>query len=340
MAKLKKGLLLTLAALLALSSVSLTSCNRSTSVKSSSGGSKLQGGPGEEYYMVTFLSGIQYWKGCFKGFQQAGDLYGVKTIYTGGNKYDVNQEVTVLEQVVAKNPAGIAITCMNPDALKVPIQNAIKQGIPIVTFDSDSPDSGRYSFLATGNESAGKMAAKTLADAIGDSGQVALITIPGELNLVQRSDGFINTLKSSYQNVSLVETGNGKGDAATSAAATSAILQSHPDVKGIFCTDASSGVGVATAVKEAGKTGQVKIVSFDTDSGTLDLIKKGIITASIAQGTYNMGFQSMNFLFQLKHSLSNPVDDWKSKGITPLPTSVDTGVSIVTKDNADSFYTK
>lgn len=51
----------------------------------------------------------------------------------------------------------------------------------------------------------------------------------------------------------------------------------HPNIKGIFCTDALGGVGAATAIKEANKVGKVKIVSFDTDKETLDLIKQGVI---------------------------------------------------------------
>ncbi len=301
--------------------------------------SPLVGDSNEEYYMVTFLSGIEYWKGCYKGFEDAGKLYGVKTIYTGGTQYDVNQEVTALEQVIAKNPAGIAVTCMNPDAFKAPIKKAMAAGIPVITFDADSPDSGRYSFLGTGNEYAGAVAAKALSEQVGShGGDVAIITLPAQLNHEQRSAGFKKALETEYNNLRHVATGNGKGDAGESAKALASILQANPNIRGVFCTDATSGVGAATAVKEANKVGQVKIVSFDTEKGTLDSIKSGVISASIAQGTYIMGFQSMNFLYQLKHNLINPIDGWKQKGISPLPFYVDTGVTIVTKDNVNSFY--
>lgn len=334
----KKLLSLLLSSVLACSFV-FTGCN---SGASGSNGSKaaLQGDKSEEYYMVTFLSGIEYWKGCFKGFEDAGKNYGVKTIYTGAPQYDVNQEVTVLEQIIAKKPAGIAVTCMNPDALAAPIKKAMDSGIPVVTFDSDSPKSGRYSFLSTGNEAAGTMAAKALSEQIGGSGDVILITLPGQLNHDERAQGFKDALSKTYKNIKLVATGNGKGDQTEAAKVTAGFLQSNPNVKGIFCTDATSGVGVATAVKEAGKAGQVKIVSFDTDKGTLDSIKSGVISASIAQGTFNMGYWSLNYLFQLNHNLINPVDGWKKKNINPLPPTVDTGVNIVTKSNVDSFYSK
>lgn len=300
----------------------------------------LRGDQSEEYYMVTFLTGIEYWKGCKKGFEDAGYLYGVKTVFTGGLQYDVNQEVTALEQIIAKKPAGIAVSCMNPDALKVPINEAIAAGIPVVTFDADSPNSKRYSFLGTGNEPAGEIAAKALSEQLGPvGGEVAIITLPAQQNHMERVMGFKNAIASTYKNLKIVQIGNGKGDQVETAKVLSSFLQAHPNIKGVFCTDATSGVGAATAVKEANKVGKVRIVSFDTDKGTLDAIKSGVISASIAQGTYIMGYQSLNFLFHSKHGLANPVEGWKVKGINPLPVYVDTGVSIVTKSNVDSFYT-
>ncbi|MGE5613022.1 MAG: substrate-binding domain-containing protein [Bacillota bacterium] len=307
----------------------------------SSSASPLIGDENEEYYMVTFLSGMEYWKDCYRGFEDAGKLYGVKTVYTGATQYDVNQEVTALEQVIAKRPAGIAVTCINPDAFVAPIKKAIGMGIPVVTFDADSPNSGRYSFLATGNEYAGEVAAQALAEQIGqEGGDVVMITLPAQLNHEQRAAGFKKALETKYTNLKLVGVGNGKSDQTEAAKVLAGLLQANPDLKGVFCTDATSGVGAAAAVREAGKIGQVKIVSFDTEKGTLDAIKSGIISASIVQGTYIMGYQSMNFLYHLKHNLINPIDGWKEKGIAALPPYVDTGVSIVTKENVEAFYKK
>jgi len=320
----------------------LTGCSSAKKNSSSNDLSNtLVGQKNEEYYMITFLSGIEYWKSCYKGFSEAGKLYGIKTFYTGGIQYDVNQEVTVLEQVISKKPAGIAITCMNPDAFKAPIQKAMAAGIPILTFDSDSPDSGRYSFLGTGNEYAGAVAAKALAEQLGtEEAEVVVITNPAQLNNEQRVLGFKNAIEKDYRNLKVVQIGNGNGDQTQAAKVIAGFLQAHPSIKGVFCSEATSGVGAATAVKEARKEGKIKIVSFDTDKATLDAIKSGAISASIAQGTYIMGFQSMNFLYQLQHGLINPVEDWEEKGINPLPPFVDTGVNIVTKKNVDSFYVK
>ncbi|MFS8501712.1 MAG: hypothetical protein FWJ59_07920, partial [Caldicoprobacter sp.] len=92
-----KYLSIALAVLLVISLVYIfASRSRQVAQVSSGGVSKLQGDPNEEYYMVTFVSGIEYWKGCYKGMKAAADLYGVKAIYTGAPEFDVNQQVTVL----------------------------------------------------------------------------------------------------------------------------------------------------------------------------------------------------------------------------------------------------
>lgn len=322
--------------------ISLFGCANSSNTSTiNSSNSPLVGNKNEEYYMITFNSGIEYWKQCYKGFEDAGNQYGIKTIYTGGLQYDVNQEVTALEQVIAKQPAGIAITCINPSALVKPIKEAMAVGIPVVTFDADSPDSGRYSFIGTGNEYAGTIAAQALAKEIGASGgEVVIITLPTQQNHIERVDGFRNEIKQSYKSIDVIQVGNGKSDETEAARVLSGVLQAHPNLKGVFCTDATSGVGAAAAVKEAGKAGKVKIVSFDTDRGTLDAIKSGVITASIAQGSYIMGYQSMNFLYQVKHGLAKPGAIGDDTNSSTLPRYVDTGVAVVTKSNVDKYYQK
>jgi len=302
------------------------------------GGSKLRGNPNEEYYMVTFVSGIEYWKGCFKGMKAAADLYGVKAVYTGAPEFDVNQQVTVLRQVIAKNPAGILVTCANPDALKAPIDEAIEKGIPVITFDADSPGSNRYSVLSTGNYNAGAMAARYLGKLLGGKGEVGISTVAAQLNHEERKQGFIDTLNAEFPDIKVVSIVNDENDQTKAARLISAMLQAHPNISGLFCTNALGGVGAATAIKEADRVDKIKIVSFDTDKGTLDLIKEGIIDASIAQGTWNMGFWGMTFLFYLKHGIVNPVDNWHNYGINPLPPVVDTGTMVVTKENVDAFY--
>lgn len=333
-----KATILLMAAVL-IFTMALTGCTGNTAEKDATNVSNNSGAEAaspyigvkeEEYYLISFLSGLDYWKGVYGGFEQAGKSLGVKTFYAGDPGYDINKSVTVFEQIVAKNPAGIAIAAINADALKDPIDKARKAGIEIVTYDSDSPDSTSSSYLSTGNVAAGSVAADHMAELVGGKGEIALLYSIGQQNVEQRIQGFVETLEAKYPEMIIVAKANDKGDQTEAAKALSAVLQANPSIVGVFGADGVAGVGGATAIKESGKEGKVKLIGFDTDKALLDMIKNGSVDASIAQGTVNMGYWSMQFLYQLKHGLAP----------TPLPGFVDTGVSVVTKENVEDYYVK
>jgi ribose transport system substrate-binding protein len=300
----------------------------------------LQGEMDEKYVMVTFMSGIDYWKNSLKGFEDAAKLLNVSVEYHGATQYDVHEVITVLEQIIAKKPAGIALTAINPDALDVTIQKAIDAGIPVVLFDSGAPKSKALSFLGTNNYNAGVTAAHKMAELIGGKGKVAIITLPNQLNHQERFAGFKETLAKEYKDIQVVALEDGKGDQIQSQMATYRLMEDYPDLAGIFVTEANGGVGVGNAIKESNKLSQVKIISFDTDKGTLDMVKDGVISATLAQGTWNMGYWSLQYLFHIHHNLIRPASNWKEGSVPLLPPNVDTGIAVVTKDNVDNYYAK
>lgn len=299
----------------------------------------LRGEINEEYVMVTFQAGIDYWKNGLKGFEDAAQALNVSVEYRGATQYDVHEQITVLEQIIAKKPAGIAITAINPDALTATINKAIDAGIPVVLFDSDAHESKAYSFLGTNNYNAGVTAAHELARWLGETGDVAVITLPNQLNHQERTEGFRRTITAEYPNMRVVALEDGKGDQVLSREAAIQIMEQHPQVAGIFATEANGGVGVGEAVLQHQKENKINIISFDTDKGTLDMVKDGVISATLAQGTWNMGYWSLQFLFHLHHELIEPTD-WRTSNVNPLPLYMDTGITIVKKENVDHYYAK
>lgn len=287
----------------------------------------------DEYVMVTFLSGLEYWRDAYRGMEDAAQVLGVRTSYTGAVRYDINEQITVLEQVIAMQPAGILLTVMNPEALKESIDRGIAQGVPIVTFDADSPQSNRYAFLGTGNYQAGAVAARYMCSRV-SSGEVAISSVPAQLNHVERRQGFVDTLAAECPGLTVVTITDDRTDTAVAAREMSTVLMANPDIVGIFATNASGGVGVAQAVREAGKSEQITIVSFDFDEGTLDMIDEGLITATLAQGTWQMGFWGLKFLYALANDQIRSVADWQGANIGPLPPIVDTGVVVITAQNS------
>lgn len=318
----------------------LAACgSEGTTTEAEDGGqASLQGSPDEQYTMVTFLSGLEFWKECYRGFQDAAELLGVSTNFAGTTEYDVNLAISELEQVIANEPDGIAVTAMDADAYVDPINQSVASGIPTVTFDSDSPASDRLSFLGTGNYNAGAVAARELGALYPDEeADIGILTILGSTNVKDRIRGFEETLAEEYPNLNIVQTADSGADEGTAATAAANLLQANPGLDIIFATLTLAEVGTLQALKEAGMEGEVEVITFDAEEVTLNAIRDEEVAFSIAQGPYHMGFWSMMSLFAAKHQIVEPVENWPEYGIAPLPPIVDTGAFLINKENVEAY---
>jgi len=289
----------------------------------------------QTYYMVSFLSGISFWKDAFRGMQDAAEYLGVEAIYQGEEEYDVTGEVRVLEEVIGTEPDGVVVTVIQADALQPTIDAAIDSGLPVVTFDSDSPLSKRHSFLGTGNYFAGVIAARYVGPLV-QSGKAAVVTVPTQNNLAQRTQGFLDTLAAEYPDVvsgdAFIVDNQNTSEAAASGLA--ALLQAEPDIAGVFSSNAQAAIGAAQAIREAGLSDQIHHIGFDFDAGTLDLIDSGELGATLAQGTWQMGFWGLLFAYIVRNQNIKSVEDYVGAGISPLPPNVDTGVVVINQENS------
>ena len=133
--------------------------------------------PSETYYMCVMVSGVEYWFPVYEMMKQCAQQLGVKTVYTGTPEYDVNKQLAVFEQILAKKPAGILLHPMNPDAFIEPINRAAEMGIPVVTFAADSPNSKRVSYITSDNFREGAFAADTIAKELGEKARSPFLRI-------------------------------------------------------------------------------------------------------------------------------------------------------------------
>ncbi|NPC91502.1 substrate-binding domain-containing protein [Bacillus sp. WMMC1349] len=321
-----KKLLVVYGVVLGLFSLYIFNYARSEKTSSLKDEAPLTGKLSEKFVMVTFQSGIEYWKSGLKGFEDGAQLFHVSVEYRGAAHYDVHEQITVLEQVIAKKPAGIALSVIDPEALTPAINKAHEQGIPIVLFDSDAPSSKALTYIGTNNGEAGSVAAQQMAELLDQNGETAVITQPRQYNQQERTKGFQKTILQKYPNMKVSAVLDGKGDELTSKKQALAILKKNPNMKGIFATEANGARGVAQAVKAAGLQGKVSVIGFDKDKKTLDGIKDGSIAATLGQDTWQMGYWSLHMLFLANHHSRS------------LPASIDTGVTIITKNNVDHYY--
>ncbi|MBJ7326180.1 MAG: substrate-binding domain-containing protein [Chthoniobacterales bacterium] len=236
---------------------------------------------------------------------------------------DVAEQNAILEKAAATRPNGVAVDLVDAVDHMTAIHHLRGLGIPVVLFDSPSPDPGITS-IGNNYTQQGIIAAERLVKLIGHAGKVAVMQgYPSAPNHKQRYEAQLAVLQK-YPDISVVDGGIDNDDIETARQQALAVLASHEDLKGYLCCDASGPIGIATAIKEAGKVGQVKVVSIDGIKPILEAIKAGVIDASSATIPKMQGSMSILMLWQA------------SLGV-PMPQAIDTGIDVITQENVDAY---
>lgn len=284
-----------------------------------------------ETFAVIGKSVHPYWSQVEQGVKAAGKALGVKTQFFVPAKEDINAQLQMLESFIAQGVDGIAIAPSDPTAVIPAIKKALELGIPVITLDTDTPDSGRYVYIGTDNYTAGFIAGETMKKLLNGKGKVVIGT--GSLtamNSLQRIQGFKDAIKDTE--IEVLDILNDEEDGARALSLAESALNAHPDLDGFFGVFSYNGPSQALAVKNAGKVGKVKIVCFDTTPDILQYVKEGVINATMGQKPYMMGYLSVAVLFNMsKLGVNNTLM------MLPKERVIDTGVDVVTPENLDEY---
>lgn len=227
----------------------------------------------------------------------------------------------LLEKAAESGPSGIAVDPVDAIGHMGAINRIRDQKIPVVLFDSPSPDP---SLTSVGNNFAeqGIIAAERLIELIGHVGKVAVMQgVPTAPNHKERYEAQLAVL-SKYREITVVDGGIDNDDIETARQQASAVLEAHPDLRGYLCCDASGPIGIAAAIRRAGKIGKIKVVSMDGIKPILEAIKEGVIDSSSATIPKMQGSMAVLMLWQA------------SLGVQ-LPQAIDTGIDVITQENVD-----
>lgn len=227
--------------------------------------------------------------------------------------------------------AGQPFSCfvVNPITGTNLIQGLAKIGAqnkPIVNIDSpvDAGAAGSANvklatYIGTDNVEAGKMAGKRMSELV-PAGDVAVIGgIAGDVTSGARVEGFQQGIGPHLK---VVQTVAANWERQTALTAATDVMRAQPDLRGFFVANDDMGLGVARAIANAGKAGQVKVISVDGIKDALEAVKAGTLDGTVAQYPYAMGLMGVEAC------------QAATKG-KPLPPKVKSPVELVTKDNAD-----
>ena len=258
----------------------------------------------------------------------ASGAYEIELVAAAPASADAVEQTRVLDDLIARRVDGIAVSCNDPIACAEPIDRAVAAGIPVMTWDSDAPESGRFTFLSIDNTAAGREAARLLAEAIGGQGKVAIITgVPGGLNLEQRVAGF-RAVIADYPAITVVAEVATDEDISKGVRGVEEVMQAHPDLRGWFFAGMWPLIADRGAMPQweaATRAGQLKTVCFDTLPFQLELLREGYLTALIGQKYWGWGYDSIQILYD------------KIVYGRAVPTFIDTGINIVTNNNVEAM---
>ena len=273
---------------------------------------------------------VPFFDDCNKGAKTAADKAGVKYQWVVPQNTQGSTQVQIIEDLISRHVDGIAISVNEPKSVESVMKRAEQSGIKVLTYDSDSPKSGRSMYIGTNNEQAGATMAETMGKALNGQGEVAIITGQlGAVNLNERIAGIKKGL-AKYPGIKVVETQGTDDDLARGVSVVETTLRAHPNLKGIFGVSQVGGPAVAKVLntREFGAMkGKLEVLAFDDLPDTLKGLKDGYIQGIMVQRPVTMGSLAVGHLVA------------QIQGQEGQPKDIDTGVTVVTKDNMTS-YTK
>jgi ribose transport system substrate-binding protein len=305
----------TVVAMAAASALFLAACGSGDS--SGSGGSYklsfVQGVTGDAFYITM---------GC--AVQEEAKKEGATVDIQGPQKFDPTQQTPVLQSVVSSRPDAILIAPTDVSAMQRPIEQATKQNIKVVLVDTTLNDpSIAASAIASDNLGGGKAAFEAIKQLAPQGGKVLVVSVqPGISTTDARAKGFQDAVKadSKFTDLGVQYSQN---EPQKAAQIVTAALQKDPDIVGIFAANLFSAEGSATGVRQANKQDQVKIVGFDAGPDQVKALQDGTVQALVAQQPGKIGQVGVQqAIMALKGEKTE--------------TKVQTGFTIVTKDNLDS----
>ena len=271
---------------------------------------------------ITCCKDAPFFEPVKKGMQDAAEKMGVQCTWMGVEGVDMAAQAELVNQAVREKYDGIAVNLVDPEAFDTVVAAAIKQGIPVVGFNTDdhaSPNA-RLSCVNQRLYEAGVALGKRVAADIPNGAHV-LMTMhdEGVSSLMNRLQGLQSVLKEKQATWTICITGT---DSAKGSQIIEQELKKHPDIRVVLSTGQADTEAAGLTIEKSFAGKGYWAAGFDLSPTTLRLIKARHIRCTVDQQPYIQGFYPV---IQLTLNLRY--------GITPA--SMDSGAAIITAETAD-----
>ena len=258
--------------------------------------------PGSRIAVVLKSTRDDFWTTVRSGIEDGVKALNEKMGYTGDHQNTVSfdgpaddtdgeKQSDLIDTVLSENPSILCIAAIDRQSCEAQLEMAAENDIPVIMIDSGVENGPISALCATDNYGAGAEAAKKLAEAVGDDGQIAVMTHTESAQTSQdREKGFTDEITKNHPNIEIVNISHENEDF-TMEKMADAVFTLYPDVEGYFCTNEAASEAVLSAADAAGK--ELAIVGFDSGEVQRSAVENGTQTGFIAQNPYGMGYAAV-----------------------------------------------
>jgi simple sugar transport system substrate-binding protein len=306
----------------------LAACGSSAS-SSSSGSSSIFGShPSYKFVVVNHVTTNSFFVPTQYGIQDACKLLGCSYEWTGSESENINQMVNAINTAVTSGADGIAVSLISKTAFNVPIENALKAGIPVVAYNADAPapPNKRLSYIGQDLKLAGELMGKRIVEDVKEGDVVIFTASAGSANLQPRLEGAEKAVKASGAPITLHTIVTGSLESGEKTAIES-YWTGHQSTKGMYAVDGGDTAELAGVMQKLGLVDKgVKAGGFDLAEKTQKLLHEGYLEFTIDQQPYLQGFLPIVQLFL-----------WQVSGSLTGPAEVDTGLKFIDKETVAPY---
>jgi ABC-type sugar transport system substrate-binding protein len=270
----------------ACASSSTSSVSTSTSASTSTSSSPAASLAGKSLELIVGTKSDDFYVTMECGAEAEAAKLGISLTVNGPSTFSVPLQKPLIDDAIVTKPSVLLVAPTDSSALDPDLQRVQNNGTKIVFVDTSSSDpSLGISRISSDNLAGGELAANTLGTMLGGKGTVAVISVAKGVSTTDaRVQGFEQEMASKFPGIKLLGEQNDDADSVTTATSfIEADISGNPGLNGAFAANVVTAEGVAAGVQHAGKTGKVKLATFDADATQMMMMQQGTIQLAIAQ---------------------------------------------------------
>lgn len=263
-----------------------------------------------------------FWKSVFAGASAAGTEYNMELLCQGAdNEEDYKSQNQMIDDAVADGADAILFSAIDYEENAAAIDRAAEAGVRIIVIDSDVNSDQVECRIGTDNYQAGCLAGEAALDSDASALNVGIVNFDATTeNGQSREKGFRDTVFQDDR-VTLIDSVNSNSTIAAAKKATLQMLEDHPEINVLTTFNEWTTLGVGYAIREAGAASRIRLVAFDSNVVSVDMLETGEVDALVVQNPYAIGYLGVETAYRILNGQKLPAPE------------IDTSTMLVTREN-------